>query len=127
MQEFQRQKARPARRSVFWIVVATVALLAGTVAATKVWTGWPMSVYVGEDGVITDENGAAIGMSIDHEDGSSTSVISIVPDGGYIELHNDRSVKGLNLKLDIGEPDTEPAGQSPGDQRQSDTNTADPQ
>src|SRR5262245_13542528 len=127
MQEFQRRQAGPARRRVFWIAVATVAVLAGTLgyAAKKGWTDLPVTLYVGEDGVITDENGAAIGLSIDHEDGSSTSVI-IPNDGGYIELHNDQSVKGRSLKLDIGEPDTQPAGQSPGDQRQSATNTADP-
>src|SRR5262245_55921953 len=93
MQEFQRQQARPARRSVFWIALATGALLVGTLggyAATKGWTVLPVTLYVGEDGVITDENGAAIGLSIDNEDGSSTSVISIPDDGVYIEMQTDQ-------------------------------------
>ena len=128
MQEFQRQQTWPAKGRVFWIGAAIVTLLAGTAAsypATKGWTVWPFSVYVGEDGVITNDSGEVIGVSVDNEDGSSTSVISVVD--GYMELENDRSVKGMNLEIDIGEPEQAGGdGQGQATKRESNTGASDP-
>jgi hypothetical protein len=127
MQEFQRQQTRPAKGRVFWIGAAIVTVLAGTAAsypATKGWTVWPFSVYVGEDGVITNDSGEVIGLSVDNEDGSSTSVISV---GGHMELDNDRSVKGMTLEMDIGEPEQAGGdGQGQATKRESNTGASDP-
>src|SRR5262245_42917046 len=127
MQEFQRQQTRPAKGRVFWIGAAIVTVLAGTAAsypATKGWTVWPFTAYVGEDGVITNDSGEVIGLSVDNEDGSSTSVISV---GGHMQLDNDRSVKGMNLEIDIGEPEQAGGdGQGQATKRDSNTGASDP-
>jgi hypothetical protein len=117
MEQFQKQQARPTNRRALWLGATIVTLLAGTAAsypATNGWTSWPFTVSVGDDGVIRNEDGDPIGLSVDNEDGSSTSVITNPPGGGYAELHFDHSVKGKDLHLEPGEP--EAGGKAGGDQ-----------
>jgi hypothetical protein len=114
MEQFQKQQARPTNRRALWLVAAIVTLLAGaSYPATNGWKDWPFSVSVGDDGVIRNEDGDPIGLSVDNEDGSSTSVITNPPGGGYAELHFDHSVKGKDLHLAPGEP--EAGGKAGGD------------
>jgi hypothetical protein len=74
-------------------------------AATNGWTIWPFSVYVDEEGAITNESGEIIGVSVDHEDGTSTSVIRVDDSGGHIQISAGESLKGKGLGLVIEKPD----------------------
>jgi hypothetical protein len=108
LQEFRRRQGRLAHRRLFWIGAVIATLLAGTAAsyaATKGWRIWPFSMRVDEEGVITNESGEVIGVSVDHEDGTSTSVIRIDDNGGHIEVKARESLKGKGLGLWIEKPD----------------------
>jgi hypothetical protein len=97
MQEHQKQRSGPRRRPLLWLAAAGILALAGGTAAagyaaTDGFTAWPWSVSISDDGTVKDEGGNVIGLSEDHEDGSSTTVIQM-GEGGII-LESDESLKG---------------------------------
>jgi hypothetical protein len=95
MQEHQKRRSGVGR-PLLWLAAGILALLGGTAAAgyaaTDGFTAWPWSISIGDDGTVKDESGNVIGLSADHEDGSSTTVIQM-GQGGII-LESDESLKG---------------------------------
>ncbi len=102
MQEHQKQRSGPRRRPLLWLAaVGTLALLAGTgvagYAATDGFTAWPWSFSIGDDGIVKDENGQVVGLSVDHADGSSTTMIQTDEKG--IMILADESLKGEEVRF----------------------------
>jgi hypothetical protein len=111
MQEHQNQRTGPGRRPFLWLAIAGVlALLAGTgaagYAATDGFTAWPWSVTIGDDGAVRDAGGNVIGLSNDHEDGSSTTYIQMGQGGIILESEESLKAKG-SLHLFV-EPNVDP-------------------
>ena len=103
MQEHQKQHSGRRRKPLLWLAAAGILALAGGTAAagyaaTDGFTAWPWSMSISDDGFVKDAEGNIIGLSQEHEDGSSTTVIQM-GEGGII-LESDESLKGKgNLRL----------------------------
>jgi hypothetical protein len=97
MQEHQKPRSR-FRRPLLWLAAGALVLLAGTgaagYAATDGFTAWPWSVSIGEDGIVKDTDGNVIGLSTDHEDGSSTTFIQMGEGGIVLESEESLKEKG---------------------------------
>lgn len=99
MQELQKNRSGPGRRSRLLLAVGgTVAILGIAAAgyATDGFTALPWTVTVGNNGVITDEGGNVVGKSVDNEDGTSTTTIWTGETTGMMGP-SDESMKGKKI------------------------------
>jgi hypothetical protein len=107
MQELQKPRSR-FRRPLSWLAAGVLVLFAGTgaagYAATDGFTAWPWNwnVSVGDDGFVKDQDGNVIGISTDHKDGSSTTLIQMGE--GHTIIDADQSLKGKGELLLRVEP-----------------------
>jgi hypothetical protein len=94
------QKRRGTGRTLrlFLAAAAILALLGGgvvTYGATDGWFTFPWSISIDESGAALDESGEVIGVSMDHDDGSSTTMVKMGE--GHIIIQANESLKGKSL------------------------------
>ena|SRR5687768_3498804 len=107
MQEQQKQRAGRFGRRAVWLAMAVLALLGGGVAsyaATDGFHAWPWSVYVDDDGIVTNEDGEVVGFTAEDDQGRATTYIQMGE--GHIEVtpvNPDESLKGKSLNVVVEE------------------------
>lgn len=107
MQEHQKPAAGRTRRRALWIAVAILAVLGGSVAsyaATDGFNHWPWTVFIDDDGTVFNEDGEVVGVTVDNDDGSSTTMIQMGE--GHIEVtpvEPGESLKGKDFRVMVGE------------------------
>ena len=101
MQEHQKQSSGPRRRPLLWLAAVGILALLGVTAvgyATDGFTALPWIASIGDDGIIKDEDGNIVGLSVDHKDGSSTTQIWTGKGTGVMGT-SDESMKGKQILL----------------------------
>lgn len=91
----QRQAGMPRSRWVKIAAIAVMCLVCGgavSFAAVEAWNYYSGSVQVLDDGTVVDENGAVVGLSLENEDGTTTTTLEV--EGGYIQMDTEESLKG---------------------------------
>lgn len=87
-------EVRKSKRTV-WLALAAGAfclLMTGAgagYAATDGFTSWPWSIFIQEDGTVTNSDGETIGGMVENEDGSFTATVETGE--GNISIHTGRT------------------------------------
>lgn len=94
----QNKRGSGRARRVVWAAAAILALLGGgvvTYGATDGWFTFDWTISIDESGAVEDETGEVIGVSMDHDDGSSTTMVKMGE--GHIIIQANESLKGKSL------------------------------
>lgn len=77
----------------------------GSYAAVTAWRHFSTDMIVDVDGTVYDAEGQAIGLSLDNEDGTTTTTIQM--GDGHVTMQTDVSLKGKELEVLIEEVESE--------------------